>query len=66
MKGKHILSKSSFIKGIQCEKQLYLYKYHYDWMDEVSASQQEIFDRGQRAFVKEELKRLTKDIVPGQ
>src|ERR1035437_1252972 len=43
---KHLISKSSFIKGIQCDKQLYLYKYHYDWMDEVSESQQLIFDRG--------------------
>ncbi|MDR3609786.1 MAG: DUF2779 domain-containing protein [Ignavibacteriaceae bacterium] len=46
MEEKHLISKSSFIKGIQCEKQLYLYKYHYDWMDEVSESQQLIFDRG--------------------
>jgi len=42
----HLLSKSSFIKGIQCEKQLYLYKYHYDWMDKVGESQQAVFDRG--------------------
>ena len=44
--GKHLLSKSSFIKGIQCDKQLYLYKHHYDWMDKVSESQQAVFDRG--------------------
>ncbi len=42
----HLLSKSSFIKGIQCDKQLYLYKYHYNWMDKVSESQQAIFNRG--------------------
>jgi hypothetical protein len=46
MAEKHLISKSSFIKGIQCDKQLYLYKYHYDWMDEVSESQQIIFNRG--------------------
>lgn len=46
MAEKHLISKSSFIKGIQCDKQLYLYKYHYDWMDEVSESQQLIFNRG--------------------
>jgi hypothetical protein len=46
MADKYLLSKSSYIKGIQCEKQLYLYKYHYDWMDEVSESQQLVFDRG--------------------
>ncbi len=44
--GKHLLSKSSFIKGIQCEKQIYLYKYHYDWMDKVSENLQAIFKRG--------------------
>ncbi len=43
---KHQLSKSSFIKGLQCEKQLYLYKHHYDWMDPVSNMQQAVFDRG--------------------
>jgi len=46
MAEKHLLSKSSFIKGIQCDKQLYLYKYHYDRMDKVSESQQVIFNRG--------------------
>jgi len=44
--GSHLLSKSSFLKGIQCEKQLYLYKHHYDWKDPVSEEQQAIFDRG--------------------
>lgn len=43
---RHLLSKSSFLKGLQCEKQLYLYKYHYDWADEISEGQQAIFDRG--------------------
>ena len=42
----HLLSKSSFLKGVQCEKQLYLYKYHYEWMDEISSSQQAVFKRG--------------------
>ncbi len=42
----HLLSKSSFIKGVQCEKQLFLYKYHYDWMDQISESQQAVFNRG--------------------
>jgi hypothetical protein len=46
MSEKHLISKSSFIKGLQCDKQLYLYKYHYDLMDEVSESQQLVFDRG--------------------
>jgi len=43
---KHLLSKSSFIKGLQCEKHLYLYKYHYNEMDELSEMQKSIFKRG--------------------
>ena len=40
------LSKSSFIKGMQCEKHLYLYKHHYELMDDISGLQQAVFDRG--------------------
>ena len=42
----HLLSKSSFIKGLQCEKHLHLYKYHYKEMDEFSEMQKAIFHRG--------------------
>ena len=42
----HLLSKSSFIRGLQCEKQLYLYKYHYNEMDQLSEMQKTIFKRG--------------------
>lgn len=42
----HLLSKSSYIKGLQCEKHLYLYKYHYEEMDELSEMQKAIFKRG--------------------
>ena len=42
----HLLSKSSFIKGLQCEKHLYIYKYHYDEMDDLSEMQKAIFRRG--------------------
>jgi len=42
----HLLSKSSFIKGLQCEKHLYLYKYHYSEMDELSETQKAVFRRG--------------------
>jgi hypothetical protein len=59
MPEKHLLSKSSFIKGLQCDKQLYLYKYHYDWMDEVSEGQQLIFDRGH------EVGELARQLFPG-
>lgn len=42
----HLLSKSSFIRGVQCEKHLYLYKYHYNEMDKVSEMQEAVFKRG--------------------
>lgn len=42
----HLLSKSSFIRGVQCEKHLYLYKYYYNEMDKPSEMQQAIFKRG--------------------
>jgi hypothetical protein len=57
--GKHLLSKSSFIKGIQCDKQLYLYKYHYDLMDKVTESQQAVFDRGTNVGI------LAQNLFPG-
>ncbi len=57
--GKHLLSKSSFIKGIQCDKQLYLYKHHYAWMDKVSESQQAVFDRGTNVGI------LAQNLFPG-
>ena len=53
------LSKSSFIKGLQCKKQLYLYKHHYDWMDPVSEQQQAIFDRGHNVGI------LAQNLFPG-
>jgi hypothetical protein len=59
MAEKHLISKSSFIKGIQCDKQLYLYKYQYDWMDKVSEIQQAIFNRGH------EVGELAQQIFPG-
>lgn len=53
------LSKSSLIKGIQCSKALYLYKYHYDLKDPVSRQQQEKFDRGHRVG------KLAQSLFPG-
>ncbi len=32
-KNTHLISKTGFIKGVQCPKQLYLYKYHYNEQD---------------------------------
>ena len=56
---KHLLSKSSFIKGLQCDKHLYLYKYHYDEMDEVSQMQKAIFQRGT------DVGKLAQQLFPG-
>ena len=43
---KHTLSKSTFMKGCQCQKALYLNKHHAELKDEISAAQQAIFSRG--------------------
>ena len=42
----HLLSKSSYIKGLQCEKHVYLYKHLYEEMDELTDLQKAIFKRG--------------------
>jgi hypothetical protein len=42
----HSLSKSTFLRGSQCEKSLYLNKHRPELKDERSDSQQAIFDRG--------------------
>jgi len=43
---KPALSKSTFIKGLQCEKALYLYKNNYNLRDETSPQLQAIFSQG--------------------
>ena len=40
------LSKSSFIRGLQCEKSLYLYKHHYQLKDPTPSSLKAVFDQG--------------------
>ncbi|MEE8328970.1 MAG: DUF2779 domain-containing protein [Thermodesulfovibrionia bacterium] len=40
------LSKSSFIRGLQCRKSLYLLKHHPELRDEISEAQQAIFQSG--------------------
>jgi hypothetical protein len=42
------LSKSSFIRSIQCPKSLYLYKNFYDLRDKPDTKRQQKFDRGLR------------------
>lgn len=40
------LSKSTFIRGLQCEKSLYLYKHHYRLKDPTPSSLQAVFEQG--------------------
>lgn len=40
------ISKSAFIRGLQCYKSLYLVKHHRELEDEISETQQAIFDKG--------------------
>ncbi len=42
----YFLSKSSFIRGVQCERSFYLHKHHPSWKDRLSAEQKSKFDRG--------------------
>ena len=46
METKYRLSKSTFMRGQQCEKSLYLYNHHYDLQDPASATQEANFARG--------------------
>ena len=43
---KHILSKSTFIKGLQCNKALYFHKHRKDLRDDLDASKEAIFAQG--------------------
>ncbi|MFA5010534.1 MAG: DUF2779 domain-containing protein [Ignavibacteria bacterium] len=42
----HVLSKSTFTKGLQCEKSLYLNKYNPELKDEIPASREQVFRTG--------------------
>ncbi|HUT79045.1 MAG TPA: DUF2779 domain-containing protein [Polyangia bacterium] len=42
----HVLSKSTYMRGMQCEKALWLYRHRPELAGEVSDAQQAIFDRG--------------------
>ncbi len=43
---KHLISKTSFIKSLQCEKQLFLYKNRYFLRDKLTQEQIEKFKKG--------------------
>lgn len=53
------ISKSAFIKGIQCHKSLYLKKYHPELEDEISESQKSIFEKGTNIGL------LAQELFPG-
>jgi len=45
---KHVLSKSTFLRGLQCSKSLYLYKNFIQLRDQPSTEQKAIFNRGNK------------------
>lgn len=56
---RHVLSKSTFIRGCQCHKSLYLYKHSYRTRDPLSPAQRAIFARGTNVGV------LARELFPG-
>jgi hypothetical protein len=56
---KHTLSKSTFLRGLQCRKSLWLNRYRPELRDEISAEQEAIFQRGH------DVGRLAQDLFPG-
>lgn len=55
----HVISKSTYIRGIQCEKSLYLNKYHPELRDEIPASRERVFATGH------EVGELAQQLFPG-
>lgn len=55
----HILSKSTYIKGLQCEKALYMFKKHPYLRDKLSLEQRAIFKRGTDVGI------LARELFPG-
>jgi hypothetical protein len=56
---RHVLSKSTFIRGVQCLKSLYLYKKRNFLRDPLSAEQQAVFSRGTNVGI------LARQLFPG-
>ena len=46
MSSKHYLSKSLFMKGLQCHKYLYLQKYHPELQNQITEQQEAVFQHG--------------------
>lgn len=55
----HILSKSTFLRGLKCSKSLYLNKHHKDLRDGYSNQQEAIFTQGTKVG------ELAQDLFPG-
>ena len=55
----HILSKSTYLKGVKCKKALYLNKYHKDLRDELTEDQKAIFGQGNKVG------ELAQNLFPG-
>jgi len=53
------LSKSQFIRGLQCHKSLYLHKYHPELRDVISEQQQKLFQTGI------DVGKVAQDLFPG-
>lgn len=53
------LSKSTYLRGLQCKKSLYLYKHHYNQRDAIPPSTQAVFDSGH------EVGELAQSLFPG-
>ncbi|GAB6081910.1 hypothetical protein JCM30471_08240 [Desulfuromonas carbonis] len=53
------LSKSQYLRAMQCHKSLYLYKYHPELREEASASKQAVFDTGTAVGI------LAQSLFPG-
>jgi hypothetical protein len=56
---KHIISKSTFLRGLQCRKSLYLYKNFIRLRDPLSSEQQAVFNRGNNVGL------LARKLFPG-
>jgi hypothetical protein len=53
------LSKSLYIRGLKCHKSLYLQKHHPEWRDEISESQEALFQVGTDVGI------LAQELFPG-
>ncbi len=59
MSSRIFLSKTSYLKGLQCHKALYLYKNHYELKDPLSPERKERFDLGHKIGLK------ARELFPG-